>query len=136
MGAQAAEIFEELRQICEQYKNEVPGRRRAWPKSIKDRVFALQRQGIRSNQIAKRVPIPYATIMSWNVSDKRKGAFLPVKVVKSATPPTVTVGGRPKRKHGPVESKVMTVTVVTPKGLRIEGLPIEAALDLLKWEAF
>lgn len=72
MDDQTNEIFQQLIQICDQYKNEVPGGRRAWPKSGKERVFALQRAGVNAKQIAERIPVPYMTIASFN-SQSRAG---------------------------------------------------------------
>lgn len=135
MDDKVTALFSELSQICEQYKREVPGGRRAWPKSIKDRVFALQRLGISAHQVAKQVPIPYMTIVSWNAAERKKGKFLPVKVVKGE-PTTVTVASRARRdqKHrGP--APVTTVTVVTPTGFRIEGLPATEAMAWLMRES-
>lgn len=133
MDDQVSEIFQQLNQICDQYKREIPGRRRAWPKSIKDRIFALQRAGVNAHQIAKQVPVPYMTIVSWNTSEKRRGSFLPVRVVRSHKPTTVTVvgRGRPRKTNLPVVA-VPTVTVVTPSGIRVEGLGADVVMAWLK----
>lgn len=66
MEEKAAALFRELEEICSQYKQEVPGRRRAWPESVKKRVLALRSLGINSHQVAKRVSIPYMTLVSWH----------------------------------------------------------------------
>ncbi|MBU6375845.1 MAG: hypothetical protein KGQ59_07615 [Bdellovibrionales bacterium] len=133
MDDQVSEIFEQLNQICEQYKKEVPGRRHAWPKSIKDRILALQRAGVGAPQIAKRVPVPYATIMSWAIAEKKSGGFLPVKVVKAKRSPTVTVrGARDLGGASRTKTESLTVTVVTPEGFRIEGLPVTEAMSWLR----
>ncbi len=125
MAERAEEIFSELAQICEQYKAEVPSDRRAWPESVKSRIFELKSLGINYGKIAERSGIAIQTIYSWKKPSA--AAFLPV-TVKESIPPTVTVGKRPKIRR---EKKSLTVTVVTPMGYRIEGLDAKSAADFV-----
>src|SRR5271154_5882911 len=92
MSDRAEEIFNELAQICEQYKAEVPSNRGAWPESVKSRVFELKSMGLSFIKIAERTGIATQTIYAW----KRPPSFLPVKVVEKPLP-TVTVRNEPKR---------------------------------------
>ncbi len=120
-------IFEEISQLCGQYKEEVPGGRRAWPVSIRERVFELRELGLSYLEISKRSGIAIATIYAWKLKSKTS-RFVPVKVVKnSRSNPTVTV-----RKSVPAEVPVgtPTVTVVTPGGFRIENLRVSDVADL------
>ncbi len=120
MSEKISTILEEISQLCLQYKAEVPGRRRAWPRSIKDRVLALRRLGVSYVKIAQGSGLSAATLYSWKL--EQKGAsFMPVKVTAKSTP-TVTVGASAER-----ERVSPTVTVITPSGFRIEGL---CALDI------
>jgi hypothetical protein len=129
------EILNELRQICRQYKDEVPGKRRAWPRSVKERVFGLQAQGLSARQIADQISIPCTTILSWNSAEKKRGNFLPVKVVRKSSSSTVTVGKSQglEGKRSSVFTNT-TVTVVSPRGIRVEGMPLDAALSLIQGE--
>ena len=70
-------LFSELEQICEQYKKQVPGRRRAWPKAVKERIAEIERHGVSGYEVAKRVPVPYMTIVSWRSKTKSKSAGPP-----------------------------------------------------------
>src|ERR1700741_1372443 len=97
MEEKAAALFRELEEICAQYKQEVPGRRRAWPESVKKRVLALRSLGINSHQVANRLPIPYMTLASWH---RKPAGFLPVKVVSPKPPTTVTVVSRGHERRG------------------------------------
>ena len=124
MAAEAEEIFNELAQICAQYKTEVPSNRRAWPESVKSRVFRLKAMGISFVKIAERTGIAYQTITTW----ERPAAFLPVRVVEPPQLPTVTVS---KERRGLKKSKLPTVTVITPTGYRIEGLDSQSAVDFI-----
>ena len=126
-------IFHELEQICSQYEEQVPGRRRAWPNAIKERIYELKSLGLSSRQIAKRVPVPYMTIISWA---KRSPKFLAVKVKASCDSPAATSAlkaprATPSAPRSYDACNVTTVTVVTPAGLRVEGLPLEIAMNLL-----
>lgn len=129
MSEQIPILFDELSQLVEQYKIEVPSGRRAWPVSVKERVKGLLSAGSTYQEISNRSGISIATIYSWRF---RAGGseFLPVKIVapKSKPIPTVTV-----RKSDPIKPSpaIPTVTVVMPSGLRIEGLPSNDAVALI-----
>lgn len=133
-------LIEELTQICEQYKSEVPSRRRAWPQSIKKRIFELRRLGIGAGAIAEATQIPLQTIYSWSNRKPDGGTFLPVPVVvdkrrTKSTPstPTVTVRQTSRRAAPPsdADQNFPTVTVVTPSGYRLEGLTYEMMRELI-----
>ena len=138
MNDRIQNLFSELEQICEQYKEQVPGRRRAWPKAVKERIEELARLGVNGYEVSKRVPVPYMTIVSWRSKAKSISAsssgFLPVSVVTEKRPTTVTVkrrGRKPKQIPSQSTNAPTTVTVVAPNGLRIEGLPVEFVMLLM-----
>jgi hypothetical protein len=124
MSERAEEIFNELVQVCTQYKAEVPSKRRAWPESVKVRVFELRSLGVKWGEIGRRTGLCPQTMMTW----KPAGAFLPIKVVERAEATTMTV--RVPRKYQ--KRQVPTVTVVTPSGYRLEGLDQSSALLLME----
>ena len=126
MAERTDEIFNELSQILEQYKAEVPSDRRAWPESVKMRVFELRSLGMSFVKIAERTGIAVQTLYTW----KRPESFLPVAIVDTpmtAATPTVSVREVVKRRR----SKAPTVTVTTPSGYRIEGLDAKSAAEFL-----
>jgi len=145
MKDRADQIINEIQQITAQYKAEVPGRRHAWPKAIKERVQALFALGLKPKAITEQTGLSYHTVVYWSTQAKQTQKFLPVKVVaaksrrlpvpidKAATA-TVTV----KKRGRPSSSKSLgsllnaTVTVTTPDGFIIEGLPAQVALALLQ----
>ncbi len=116
---------------------------------MKDRVGELERLGVSSHQICKRVPIPYMTIASWRRDQaEQKTTFLPVKIVDRPTPAPITVTvetqtleASQKRKRGrpPLQktSIATTVTVVTSDGLRVfvfsESVDLRAGFDRLTY---
>lgn len=135
MSDKVTTLFDELTQICNQYKAEVPGRRRAWPQSIKKRISELRQLGVGASEIAACTSIPIQTIYSWS-NNAKSSSFLPVKVTaikaKSKTP-TVTVRKRSIMKKAQSKSdQIPTVTVVTPSGIRVEGLTAEVVMNWLK----
>lgn len=131
MGDRKSEILAEVSQIIAQYQQEVPGRRRAWPESIKNRVLELQRLGLERKDIAKRTGISYYTIFNWGVAKAPR--FEPVAVVPSrrALPKAATVTVTPRRHHHRVRPTLATVTVTMPGGIRIEGVTVEILLKVL-----
>ncbi len=65
-GLTPQQIIEEIRQIATQYLKEFPSNGRVtWPESIRARVLALARLGVRRKKIAALTPIPAATIFLW-----------------------------------------------------------------------
>jgi hypothetical protein len=85
MSDRIQSLFSELEQICEQYKQQVPGRRRAWPKAIKERIFELQALGINGHQVSRRVPVPYMTIVSWRTQAKKKSVASFQRLIEAAS---------------------------------------------------
>jgi lysozyme family protein len=121
------ELLSEITELLSQYRREVPGNRRAWPESIKQRVRALRGTGLNWTQIAKRTGIPYYTVLNWR-DEKKSGSFALVNVVpphrRKIRTCTVTDAKR--------EAKVTDVVTVTmPNGIRIEGVGGALLLELL-----
>lgn len=115
-------ILEEIKQIGAQYRSEVPGRRKTWPKAIRQRALALNDLGLSYKAISDQTGIPYYTVLNWRT---RRGQF---KQVATVTVPTSNV----------VESKPAvtiqnsgTVTVTTPQGYRIDGISLDQLVVLL-----
>jgi transposase-like protein len=150
MKSEISQLFDELRQICAQYAAEVPGKRRPWPESVRTRIFRLRFLGVSNARIAQEVGIPAMTLYCWKVPSQKEacalpppaaepdqeGGFVPVRVVrrKSGLPalgePAPKSRGRPRSttvtvKNAPVAG---TLTVVTPEGLRLEGLTLDQAI--------
>lgn len=59
------QLFDEISQIRDQYVQEVPGKRRSWPASLRSRVEALARLGVPFSKIAAATGISRATIFLW-----------------------------------------------------------------------
>ena len=149
MTNEGKQLIDELRQICVQYAKEVPGARRPWPASIKSRVMRLRFLGVSNHRIAQETGIPVMTLYCWKMPEGERARALPtpekdetgfeaVQVVQRATG-LVTNGrqgeasGRRRRggstltvKKGPAPT---TVTVVTPGGVRLEGLGFDEAVE-------
>lgn len=129
------QLIEEIEQIQVQYKREVGGRRKQWPRSIKERVLRLSSAGLKFREIEDRTGISYHTVASWS-APKQKPKFHQLPVVSKlprelATKEiaTVTVAKDPKsaalKKHA-------TVTVTTPEGFVLGLFTILDAVMVLK----
>ena len=127
MNPRALELVDEISQIREQYTAEVgPGGRRVWPKAIKERIIELRGLGIKTREIARLTEIPVETLYAWQCQRRKQGfKALPVVQQRQKTCATVTVTNLTGQ--SPLHA---TVTVKTPKGLIIEGLTLEAAIEL------
>ena len=122
MGSQES-LFEEVRQLYKQYEKEVPTKRRAWPNSIKERVFQLLRLEVSCQEINRQTGMPAATIYSWKARVKMTSGFLPVRVVSNDSH---------RERIDPVVPKSPTITVVLQDGIRIEGLTANLALEIVR----
>jgi hypothetical protein len=54
MSSDGERLYGEISEIAARYQREVPSGRRAWPESIRSRVLALRRSGVRCAEISRR----------------------------------------------------------------------------------
>lgn len=130
MTVQSENLIQEIIQVREQYFAEVgEDKRRAWPKSIRDRMLELCSQKYNRKELAKRTGIPYETIMQWlYVQRHATKMFQPVHIQDDAT---VTVA--PKSAPMPIKTESnSTVTVTFPDGCRVEG-SLGAVIEVIKY---
>ena len=141
MVAQAEILMQEISDLHAQYVAEVGKGRRVWPRSIKERVTALDEMGVPAKQISQKSGVGYATILQWRFKRRRKQVanFHEVAVAAPAATKAiakidmVTVPKDKIRKlPGKNVVKMATVTVTTPEGFKIEAPDAETALILLK----
>lgn len=114
------ELLQDIREMTAQYRAEIPGGRKAWPNSIREKVLELSRSGMKSSAIAEATGLKYFTVHGWK---KRAPGFRAVAIAKAAT---VTVPIAPALP----EQTPATVTVTTKSGLKIEGLSFAQAAEL------
>ena len=125
--------IEEIKQIMHQYSDEVGRGRKAWPRSIKERVRNLFLAGVKGNEISRRTGISYYTVLNWRPNKQKPVAknFRELAIVSKPSLPeklaTVTV---PTSKNLAPE-KVGTVTVTTPDGFRVE-VDLTQATELIR----
>jgi transposase-like protein len=126
---ESSKLIEEIRQIKVQYRAEVNGVRKQWPRAIKTRIIQLCESGLRSQEIADKTGISFHTVSAWKSKHKNKELFhqLPVVLGNTKKPvskksATVTVT---KTGESILSTKSVTVTVTTPGGYKIEGLTAE-----------
>jgi hypothetical protein len=72
MGAQVEILMQEISDLRSQYVAEVGSGRRVWPRSIKERVTALDEMGVSAKQISQKSGVGYATILQWRFKRRRK----------------------------------------------------------------
>lgn len=127
-------LIEEIDNLRQQYLAEVGvGGGKVWPLSIKTRVFSLVSFGYKIKAISAKTQIPYETITNWvqyerkKIRLKRTNQLMPKKFEEL----TVTVNSNKIPQNLSTE-KVATVTVTTPDGYLIEGLPVTMIVDILR----
>lgn len=126
-------IVKEIVHLKSQYEDEIgKGGRKPWPKSIKERVLKLCRQGVPAGEVSRATGIPYHSILPWRreaglirtKAPHLKNKFHALTVTDQVSSPTVT---------DPVRSSTVTVKV---RGLEIQlGSPKEAAEFIFYFEA-
>ena len=130
MEDEAKSLIDEVRQMREQYQTEVgTAGRKAWPRSIKERVMRLDKMSLGTKRVAELTGVPYETILQWRYTAKHHGKkqFHALAVVDSKQTATVTV---PALQAESVLNNA-TVTVAAANGLKIEG-PLDLVLSMLK----
>lgn len=137
MEKQATPVLEEIRQLIEQYRREVPGGRRAWPESIKTRIGQLCVLGMSAKEISEQTELSYYTILGWVPESYRRryrsrrpqaagsdGHFAPVAIRGRPSVAMVTLA-KGSNCPAPEVTSNATVTVTLPDGIRIEGVTPE-----------
>lgn len=132
----AEKIIEEIRQIKAQYKAEVNGGRKQWPRAIKSRIMNLCELGFRPRSIADQTGVSYHTISVWRAQQYRKGKFhqLPVFVEstnKMTRKKFASVTVTKKSNSLEANAKVVTVTVTTPEGFVLKTESVESAVQIV-----
>ena len=123
------QLLSEISQVIEQYKTEVTGARKMWPRAVKDRVRQLRETGISAMDLAGRVGVPYATVKSWESGRKLpRGHFKRVKMAEASPEKSLTVKSLTVKRHP--EPHILRVS--TARGLTVEGLNFEQVVSLLK----
>ena len=112
------QLFSEIRQVIHQYKQEVTGKHKPWPKAVKDRVRRLRELGVSIPEISRQIGLSYATLKFWESSGKGNFKALTVK------PLTV-------KRASKMNSTVDTLTVKTADGLEVHGLSLDQVKYLL-----
>lgn len=126
MKSEIKNLVEEIKQIREQYEAEVGvRRRRAWPRAIKERVVRLCELTGSIKDAAELADISKDSVYAWRSKSKVR-AFNQLDVVEKR-PVTVTDTSRQFLDQLPS----VTVTVTTPRGFLIEGLPPAMAVEFL-----
>lgn len=125
------QLIQEIRNLHSQYAVEVPKPRGPWPESIKARVRELWALGLSHKVISEATGVPAQTMYSWKYNGKP--GFTAVAVAKIE--PVEASVQLSQSENLPIKSqtkisepKILTVTVVMPNGVRLEGLDQAAAL--------
>jgi hypothetical protein len=139
------EILNELNQLITQYREEIPGGRRAWPQSIQSRVRILFNQGMSIARIADGCAMSYHTVLNWIPKEERQrdrhqrrargmsaANFSEVQIRQEKAIATVTVPVRVSQRAKSSEPSLQTercetaaVTVTLPGGIRVDGVTAE-----------
>ena len=128
MKSEIKNLIEEIRQIREQYEAEVgTQKRRAWPRAIKERVLRLCDFTSTYKEAAELSGISVDSIYVWRAMARQSG-FKQLSVVHKK-PKSLTVTDTDLGRAN--LSGSVTVTVTTPKGFLIEGLPPDSVIQFL-----
>jgi uncharacterized HAD superfamily protein len=127
-------LIDEIQQIKAQFEAEVTGKRKQWPKAIKDRVLALLASEMKLQAVAKRTGISHHTIAYW--CSQEREPFQEVSVVE-APPKALTVTKKPvtvtvSEKPATVKKSKAPLKIKTPDGFLIEARDAKDALKILR----
>lgn len=129
MQERILQLADEVKQIIEQYKKEVPTGRRTWPKSVRERVIEIRRLGLSSKKVFRLTGVPEPTVWLWTPgAGKGRGSrskFLPVQVTSTVIGTDLTA----KSESLTVKSQLETL-VELPGGIKIRGLDLDSIVAL------
>ena len=129
------QLIVEIKQIAEQYNFEVTAARRTWPKSIRERVLALERLGIARQKIARLCGIPAATVFLWcrtiRAGKKPKTGDAPQFLqiagsVMNSSNPTVRITDQS------VVSTDIGLRLLLPGGFEVHGLTVSQVWEFYR----
>ncbi len=127
MVEEASRLIDEIKQIREQYVSEV-GKRRTWPRSIKERMAKLEALGLKAGAIAKRTSVPYQTILVWRYQERKRFHQVQIAPGKSISKSSSLSAQEIKM---PTQSEKTSLRLVVPGGFVVEGLDPATAAKLL-----
>lgn len=130
-------LTEEIRQIKIQYKAEVEGHRKQWPKAIKERVLELRSMGLRLKNLADRTGISYHTIAQWtSETGAPRGKFREIAVVtndaRKLTERKIATVTVPRKSKVAPRGKIATVTIRTPDGFVVRVCSASEAISVVR----
>ena len=125
------QIFDEIRQLRVQYESEVGRARKAWPKSIRERVSRLVALGVRYKVIAERSGISGNTIYSWTTRQEEPSSPLLPAPSAFIELPVATAKPVSRRYRKGAHGKSPTVTVKIGDRVEVSGLRASEALKLV-----
>lgn len=143
---EAEQLLSEVRELFEQYQREVPRKRKPWPESIRGRVRALWELGVSSHQISLEANVPAQTLYSWRkrIKSGREPEFTQLMVTRSPRRSNFEIQVDEERRRALLQpsqlkstseerrTSLSTVTIVLTTGIRVEGLDVVAAAELLR----
>ncbi|MBK7889878.1 MAG: hypothetical protein IPJ84_08355 [Bdellovibrionales bacterium] len=126
-------LFDEILQIRSQYKAEVDGTHKQWPKAIRERAMRLQGLGVSRKALSQRTGISYHTLAYWSMARKQSAGFHQLAVGPSLLP-TADAATATVTKHQNADRRKVfaTVTVTTPDGSHFRFASARDALLVLK----
>lgn len=126
-------LFDEILQIRSQYKAEVDGTHKQWPKAIRERAMRLQELGVSRKNLSQRSGISYHTLAYWSMARKQSAGFHPLAVKPPLLPTEGEAATTVTRHKNADHRKVFaTVTVTTPDGSHFRFASARDALLVLK----
>ena len=153
----ASKICEEIRDLYQQFKIEVPKQKAPWPESIRSRVLKLWELGLSSHQIGTESGVPVMTLYSWRQRirrDEKKSGFRQItlsrrnrrttfQINEDARKNAISSHRSSKLELSQFETKTTTgakestatspvvVSITLPNGIRIDGVPAGCLSNLI-----
>lgn len=138
-------LLAELWDLFIQYKREVPGQRRPWPESIRERISRLWSLGVTCHQISSESGVPVQTLYSWRQRIKKQKSergFTQIPIARSRRRTNFQIQqdeSRHSSNHQLSQLESLTTTPVQPalvitlsNGVKIEGLCFEQVQILVR----
>ena len=126
--SESQQILNEVLEVMSQYRDEVDGTGRRWPKSVRTRVVRLVELGVPKRRISQETKIPKATVYAWFRKSRGKGGFVQVPATRpcpAARPVSLAAGKNPVARQTEVTPVAESeIRVSLADGTQVSGLSL------------
>jgi hypothetical protein len=130
------QTLNEIREMYQQYKNNLPARGIPWPESVGHRIIELWKVGVTTKEIAEKTGLPAQRLYIWRQQVKNNfhaNGSSKVEITHAGESECDISGIKQEPARTKKSSETTSSTVnLTYRDIRIEEVPIEEVVSLIQ----